>query len=148
MDLFDIVVNQFPLGQSSIHGPSHWKRVESNGLWIASQNGADEQVVMLFALFHDCRRKVEHHDEEHGKEAARFAKQCRKDKLFEVDASQWKLLHAALCFHPCSSLSTDPTIGACFDADRLDLVRVGITPEEQYMSTEPGKRRCRELKNV
>jgi uncharacterized protein len=30
-------------------------------------------------------------------------------------------------------------IGACWDADRLDLTRVGIIPDPDMMSTEPGK---------
>jgi uncharacterized protein len=35
-------------------------------------------------------------------------------------------------------LSDDPTIGTCWDADRLDLARegVGIQPRARYMSTE------------
>lgn len=31
------------------------------------------------------------------------------------------------------------TIDACFDADRLDLGRVGITPDPEKMATERGK---------
>ena len=31
--------------------------------------------------------------------------------------------------------TTDPTIGCCWDADRLDLGRVGIEPEAEYQST-------------
>jgi len=40
----------------SIHGPKHWMRVEANGIKIARQIGADELVVVLFALFHDSKR--------------------------------------------------------------------------------------------
>ena len=31
------------------------------------------------------------------------------------------------------------TIDACFDADRLDLGRVNITPDPEKMATEKGK---------
>jgi len=37
----------------SVHGLTHWQRVERNGLYIASREGGDQQVISLFALFHD-----------------------------------------------------------------------------------------------
>ena len=43
--------------RSAIHGPSHWVRVERNGLYIARRTGANQAVVSLFALFHDSRRE-------------------------------------------------------------------------------------------
>ena len=33
----------------------------------------------------------------------------------------------------------NPTIDCCIDADRLDLPRVGITPDPERMLTEAGK---------
>jgi uncharacterized protein len=35
-----------------------------------------------------------------------------------------------------SETATDPTVGCCFDADRLDLARCGITPNPELLSTE------------
>jgi uncharacterized protein len=32
-----------------------------------------------------------------------------------------------------------PTIGVCWDADRLDLTRVGIMPDPEFFSTAAGK---------
>ena len=32
-------------------------------------------------------------------------------------------------------MSEHPTIGTCWDADRLDLGRVGIVPQPKFMST-------------
>lgn len=34
--------------------------------------------------------------------------------------------------------SDEPTIGTCWDADRMDLPRVGIQPDPQKMSTQEG----------
>ena len=39
----------------------------------------------------------------------------------------------------------NPTIDACFDADRLDLGRVGITPDPNRMATEKGKEMAKNL---
>ena len=45
------------LFHSEIHGISHWKTVERNGLYLAKFSGADPKVVSLFAYFHDCMRE-------------------------------------------------------------------------------------------
>ncbi len=38
--------------------------------------------------------------------------------------------------------SEDPTVGVCFDADRLDLGRVDVEPDPELMSTDAGRRRA------
>ena len=35
--------------------------------------------------------------------------------------------------------TSNPTIDACFDSDRLDLWRVGIIPDPDRLATEKGK---------
>jgi len=37
--------------------------------------------------------------------------------------------------------STDPTVGVCLDADRLNLWRVGIRPDPRFLSTSLARRR-------
>jgi uncharacterized protein len=37
-------------------------------------------------------------------------------------------------------VSADVLIGMCWDADRLDLTRIGVTPDPALMSTPAGKR--------
>ena len=49
----------------SVHGPTHWARVEANGVKICRVIGADELVAILFALFHDSMRLNDGHDPEH-----------------------------------------------------------------------------------
>jgi len=55
-----------------------------------------------------------------------------------------RLLDYAIRHHVDGDVSDDPTIGTCWDADRLDLGRVGIVPDERYMSTARGKELSRE----
>ena len=141
-DLWAMVAKQFPLGIESLHGPEHWQRVLSWGLSISRQNCANEWVVRLFALFHDCRRTTDWLDLDHGKEGAKYAASCCEAGLFVVSEEQWALLSEALTLHPHELTSNDPTIGACFDADRLDLTRCGIEPEAKYMSTDFGLDMC------
>jgi hypothetical protein len=45
----------------------------------------------------------------------------------------------ALVDHDRGHVSDVATIGACRDADRLDLTRLGIAPRAELMSTEAGR---------
>lgn len=47
--------------------------------------------------------------------------------------------------HTVEHRTGDPTIDACFDADRLDLWRVGIKPDPSLMATEIGADLARTL---
>jgi uncharacterized protein len=133
-----IVSGQFPLGEHSDHGPDHWRRVERNGLLIAPDSGADVVVVRLFALFHDSRRVNEFSDPDHGMRGAAYARELRGSS-FEISDAQFDLLETACTWHTVSTHHSDPTIATCWDADRLDLGRVGIIPDPRFMNTEMGR---------
>jgi uncharacterized protein len=124
-------------GKYSVHGPDHWRRVERNACILATRTGANLTVVRLFALFHDSRRVNEYHDPEHGKRGAEFAAKVRGD-WFDLSGEEFDLLHHACVWHTDCDHHEDPTIGTCWDADRLDLGRVGMIPDPAYMSTPFG----------
>jgi uncharacterized protein len=133
--------NEFVLPKTcSIHGPRHWFKVEMNGLYIADRMpDVDRLVVRLFAMFHDCKRQDELIDPEHGQRAAHFIKDnIKKFSLLSFD--QKDLLIYACAWHNDGQISSDSTIGACWDADRLDLIRVNIYPDPGKLSTEVGKK--------
>jgi len=132
------VTAQFPLDLDSIHGPAHWRRVERNALLLADRTGADGTVVRLFAVFHDAQRRNENHDPQHGRRGATLAHEMRGSHFDLDDASFAKLVHACT-WHTEEARNDDPTIGTCFDADRLDLGRVGIIPDPAFMSTDFGR---------
>ena len=139
--LWKFVVAQFPLGKNSIHGPNHWRNVESNGLQLASDTKADTTIVRLFAVFHDSRRMNEWTDHEHGKRGGELARELR-GKLFDLDDPRLETLVEACFWHERGRISGDATIGTCWDADRLDLPRVGIQPNASYLSTAAAKRQA------
>lgn len=122
----------------SLHGPDHWRRVERNGRLLATRCGADLTVVRLFAIFHDAKRENEGHDRGHGKRGAEYARELRRAWLPITD-DQFELLHFACVWHTDAHHHEDATIGACWDADRLDLGRVGVIPSPGYMSTAFGR---------
>ncbi|MCA9055199.1 MAG: hypothetical protein KDA75_15270 [Planctomycetaceae bacterium] len=138
--LWNQLTDQFRLGPKSVHGPDHWRRVEANGIRLAqSTSGADLLVVRLFAVFHDAERWDDGSDLDHGPRAARLVQRVHRD-WFEVSANQLELLTVACRDHTEGDTAADPTIGCCWDADRLDLPRVGIMPHRDFMSTALGQR--------
>ena len=137
--LWQRVMKECDSSLDSIHGPGHWRRVERNGLFIASRTpAADATVIRLFALFHDSQRINDGWDPEHGARGADYAKRMR-GKSFELPDAGFEKLYFACAWHTDSKHHDDPTIGACWDADRLDLGRVGLIPDPEFMSTECGR---------
>ncbi|MCX6893992.1 MAG: hypothetical protein NTZ16_00460 [Verrucomicrobia bacterium] len=132
------VTHEFQCDLNSVHGPSHWRCVERNGLLVATRSGAVEEVVRLFAVFHDSRRENDGWDDTHGSRGAAYAASLR-GVLFDISDEHFELLDYACTWHTHGQLSNDPTIGTCWDADRLDLVRIGTQPEAEYMSTKFAK---------
>lgn len=136
--LEETVISQFHADSYSVHGPSHWRRVAQNGFWLASRTGADTLITRLFAWFHDSKRENDYTDPEHGLRGAQFAASLR-GSLFDLDDSSFELLYYACQWHTDKDFSDDITIGTCWDSDRLDLGRVGMTPSDEFMSTAFGK---------
>jgi uncharacterized protein len=140
-NLWDLAARKFVLGLDSLHGPDHWRRVEHNALTVAhATEDADILVVRLFAVLHDSCRLNESHDPEHGRRAANWTIDQLHTVHFDLAPARLNLLTEAMIWHDKGKISGDPTIGACWDADRLDLPRVGIRPEAKYMSTAHGKK--------
>ena len=138
--LLDRIVSQFQLGIHSPHGVSHWGRVKTNGLEVAKHtDGVNFEVVELFAFFHDSRRENEYHDPEHGSRAVVLAETLR-GKYFELADDEFALFTYACSYHTSGGTDADITIQCCWDSDRLDLGRVGIRPDPNYLCTEHAKR--------
>lgn len=84
-------------------------------------------MVRLFAVLHESQRINDSFELHHGELAAQYALALR-GKLFDLDDENFELLQYACKWHTHGKVSSDPTIGACWDADRLDLTRIGIEP--------------------
>ncbi len=132
--LWQAATARFALGPATIHGPDHWRRVERYGLLLAAHSGGDVLLVRLFAVLHDVCREGDGADPRHGARAAELAATWR-DRYFTLPDADFSRLQYAFTWHTSGRLSDDPTIGACWDADRLDIWRAGYTPHEKYLST-------------
>lgn len=124
--------------QSRVHGLDHWFRVWQNAqLLIESEPGVDLEIVALFALFHDSMRVNDHDDPNHGLHGYKLWERFyhHRDHGRLLSQRQREVFFEACVDHNIGATSTDPTIAVCWDADRLDIHRVGIWPDAKYMST-------------
>ncbi|NNJ27025.1 hypothetical protein [Alienimonas chondri] len=124
---------------SGIHGLWHWRRVERNGLFLAAREGGDAKVVALFALFHDSQRLNDSSDPEHGERGGRLAAEFHATGRLPITLEQLDTLIEACHRHTDVRHSPAPTIQCCWDADRLDLTRIGVRPDPAYLNTPTAK---------
>jgi uncharacterized protein len=137
-NLFKMIVDQSAVSRHGFHSLDHWVRVLVNGRKIAAKTAANLKVVELFAVFHDSRRLNEGRDPEHGIRGAQFATEMRGE-WFEATAREMELLVYACEQHSNGLTEGDVTVQTCWDADRLDLGRVGTTPIAKYLCTDAAK---------
>jgi uncharacterized protein len=134
--LVSAVHERSPLHTSYIHGDQHWRAVAEVGLkLLPDERKADPLVVFLFSLFHDSMRQTEADDPGHGQRGAELAQELH-GRYFQMAPERFGLLLDACSGHTDARFSDNPTVGVCFDADRLNLWRVGKTPEAKFLSTD------------
>lgn len=129
---------RFAIDWDGPHGAGHWVRVRKNGLILSKTTGANIKVIELFAFFHDSCRVNESDDPNHGKRGADLAVKLRGE-FFEASDSEMDLLIEACGGHSDGDVDADVTVATCWDADRLDLGRVGIYPDPIFLCTDAAK---------
>lgn len=125
--------------QRGAHGIVHWDRVYNFGQLLLTPD-VNPLVVGLFAYLHDFCRENDGEDLQHGPRAAEIIDTLRETLLEDVSDEDIDLLKEACRLHTVVDNTGNPTIDACFDADRLDLGRVGIIPDPARLATEKGKK--------
>lgn len=142
---------------SQLHGVTHWTRVHRYGLLLADSLKLSEEERLAIALFgwtHDLARTDDNGGNQHSIDGAKYI-QYVTDRLFsDFPETTLDVVTTAIRYHSdgmnaeealyelpivdnstWSRESTLNTIGCCWDADRLDLLRLGIVPDESMMST-------------
>ena len=141
LEVRNFALNGWGLGET--HGLPHWQKVERNGILLSLENGRIREginikVVRFFAYLHDKCRYDNWTDIEHGVRAADMLQTIRDTILKDFTDEEVSLLERACKYHTTELCTGNPTIDVCFDADRLDLSRVGIVPNPRRMATEQG----------
>lgn len=126
------------------HDLSHFMRVIVWGLALSRYNEAkgiiiNNKVVVWFGLLHDICRESDFDDKEHGLRAACYVKMIRNTWLGDLNDNEILLLSEAVKYHNKIRQYGEITIDTCFDADRLDLLRFGITVNPERLATNAAK---------
>jgi uncharacterized protein len=139
-NLATILHERFHLQWGGAHGAGHWARVRQNGLRLAASSGpgANTRVIELFAFLHDFCRRDEHRDPGHGARAAASLDGLVGD-LPALSAEERELLKYACRHHSDGLLDAELTVQICWDADRLDLGRVGFRIEPDRLCTRAAR---------
>lgn len=146
-ELLRAILEQYELHPGGPHGIAHWARVTENGRRLAERTGASRDVVELFAVFHDACRENDGDDPGHGARGAMLAERLRGSG-FDLSDEDFAHLRIACARHTDGKTDGDVTVRTCWDADRLDLGRVGIRPRSRYLCTGAGRdSRTREWAN-
>jgi uncharacterized protein len=129
--------NRWPKELGATHGVKHWDRVAKFGEMLF-QEGADMEVIKAFAYLHDSQRRDNAEDLNHGQRASDFIDTIRNTELKALNDEQIAKLKTACRLHTIEHRTGDITVDICFDADRMDLLRVGIIPLPDRMATKKG----------
>ena len=78
------------------------------------------------------------YDPLHGPRGAALARELRGE-AFDLEDAEMELLRFACGEHANGGLDPEPTVGVCWDADRLNLWRVGRRPDPRLLSTRAAR---------
>lgn len=132
---------------SFYHGAFHWTRVCSKAMYLCGRYPkADRDVAWHFAYLHDVCRENEDVDPGHGPRAVQWVTQPHIRQHINLDDQQFRLLCYAMSGHTHahpdhgkSDLLSNITVNVCWDADRLDIGRIGVVVDPGYLFTPMGK---------
>ncbi len=134
-EVLDRVLARSTNTSSALHGPPHWRAVAVAGKKIVEETPeADPIIVLLFAILHDSMRLHDGADTWHGWRAGKLASELLAGEAL-LSVEDLETLVYALEHHDEGEVSDDPTVGACWDADRLNLWRIGVRPDPAFLST-------------
>lgn len=156
MDFSD-AVRPYATMESELHGPRHWARVADFGALLAELEDLERHATHLVAAFawcHDLARVSDGADPDHGRRGAVLFPEVARVVFPELDGDDIALVSAAIRDHNAGETAAqalaagripvagwdrrvaETIVGCAWDADRLDLTRLGRMPHPDRMSTE------------
>jgi len=136
----DFAISHFRLDPHGTHGLSHWRKVLKFGLVLSEETEACKAVIAYFAYFHDIMRKMEYADFDHGRRSVEFIKNSSEAQaLIHLDGNEMDNLFYAIACHADGLTEANTTVQTCWDADRLDLFRVGIRRHSIIFCTQQAR---------
>lgn len=121
----------------NIHGIPHLRRVAVTAGRIAASIGEDIESAVVAGFLHDCARSDDAGGTRHAHDSAILAKKLLSMYYPHLDAAH---LCDAISRHADGKTTKDLLIGCVWDADRLDLRRLGIEVDPDLLCTSIARR--------
>ena len=134
-----LAISVFRLPLHGVHGVLHWARVCRTGWNLARSTGADMDVVEVFALLHDVCRISEELCLQHGALSAEMIFGLGAEWNRFLSKKQVDQILFAVRYHTDGKFAPDSTVAACWDADRLDIGRVGEKVNPSFLFSDAAK---------
>jgi len=123
--------------ETETHGLPHLRNVSYTAGRIASAVNEDIEAAVVAGFLHDCARQDDNGGREHAYESALMARGIIQEHYPHLEVER---LYACIALHADGKVTEDMLIGSVWDADRLDLARIGIEVREEFLSTLIAKR--------
>ncbi len=123
-----------------LHGVSHLRRVAILSGRLANAVGEDVESAVVMGFLHDCARSNDGNDTEHGHESAFLARGLIERFYPHLDVDR---ICEAIAGHADGEVTIDPLTACLWDADRLELKRIGRTIDLDLLSTKVARRLAR-----
>lgn len=131
------IVFHHSLYKDGVHGIDHIRRTVENAKIIAKETCPDKfDDAVIGAYLHDIGRIDDFGGNAHAVRGAKISERLLQEFWPNLDI---KRILFAIEFHADKLTSEDPLIGTIWDADRLDLDRVGIKINPDLLSTKKAK---------
>ena len=123
-----------------LHGISHLRRVAILSGRLANAVGEDVESAIVMGFLHDCARRNDKNDIDHARDSEVLARGLIERFYSHLDVDR---ICEAIAGHADGDVTSDPFTGCLWDADRLELKRIGRTIDLDLLSTKVAKRLAR-----
>ena len=124
----------------ALHGISHLRRVSILSGRLASAVGEDVEAAVVMGFLHDCARTDDKAGDGHAHDSSVLAR-CLLGRFYpHLDAD--RICHA-IARHADGEVTDDGLAACLWDADRLELKRIGREIDLDLLSTEVARRLAR-----
>lgn len=152
-----LLLENYKSFKSRTHGVSHWERVAQVGMDIGRELKLDNVAlwsIKAFGWTHDLWRTHDGRCRKHGRDGFENLLSLDCKLIQQLPEQERELIRLAIRYHSDGFIAGEAfdlglfetvelneqrivdIVGCCWDADRLDLARIGMIPRRCLISTE------------
>lgn len=123
--------------KESFDGIDHISRVIENGIILSEINGSNLNVIIVYAFFHNIKKKNNEQDIGHAERSANFLRHYESE--LNLTEEEFDTVYDACKDHSDILFNENKDIADCWDADRLDIMRKGLYPNKEKLNSIAAK---------